>query len=459
MNKLATKENPLRVAVIGAGPSGFYASEALLRAELSVQVDLYDRLPTPYGLVRGGVAPDHPKIKSVSRLFDRTAERDEFRFFGNVCFGKDLSLADLFLCYHQILICCGCEQSRTLGIEGENLLGCHGASDFVGWYNGHPDHRWHDFPLEQVEAVAVIGNGNVALDVARILAKSTSELATTDIATHALSVLKRSRVRVIYVIGRRGPAQASFSNPELRSLAELSNADLEVDGSYTQLDAANLAGLKKEQNPRRNLEWLQQHAKKALVGHQRKVVLRFLCSPQAFLGKNQLEGIRLGHNRLATDGSGTVEALDSQEIIPLQLALMAVGYHGQPLADLPFDARSGTLPNLKGRVEQGNRPLKAVYTAGWIKRGPSGVIGTNKLDAAETVTSMLEDAQQSNCNLPSSAPDQNSPLQLLKKKNIRFITFPEWQKLNTLECQRGQPQKSREKFVSVPEMLTALNKS
>ncbi len=458
-----TKDAPLRVAVVGAGPAGFYACEGLLRQqEIPVRVDLFDSLPTPYGLVRGGVAPDHPKIKSVSRLFDRTAEREGFRFFGNVCFGKDLLLADLLGCYHQLLFCCGCEGSRWSGIAGEQLAGCSGAAEFVGWYNGHPHHRHHTFDLSQVEAAVVIGNGNVALDVARILAKHPAELRSTDIAAHALQALQQSRLRTIYLVGRRGAAQAAFSNPELRQLGSLEHADLVVDPAQLELDPASQDFLAASgtPTPQRNLEWLQQHAKKPLRGCPRQLVLRFLRSPTAFLGEQRLEGVKLQHNVLAADENQQVRAqgLDVYETLPVQLALLAIGYRGSPLPDLPFDKASGTLVNQQGRVkspaDQGSLP--GVYAAGWIKRGPSGVIGTNKVDALETVAAMLNDACQPQPHWASVSTAADAPIQLMREKGIRFVAFSEWQTLDALEIQRGQPDKVREKLVSIPAMIAAL---
>ncbi|MDQ7851294.1 MAG: FAD-dependent oxidoreductase, partial [Armatimonadota bacterium] len=392
MDLPGTDAHPLRVAIIGAGPTGFYAAEHLLgQPAVVVAVDLFDRLPTPYGLVRYGVAPDHQKIKSVTAVYDRTAAHPRFRFFGNVEFGRHVGLEELSAHYHQILFCTGAQTDRRLNIPGEDLPGSYPATEFVAWYNGHPDYAHYRFDLS-VQAAAVVGVGNVAVDVARILLRSAEELARTDIADYALEVLRESRVREVYLLGRRGPAQAAFTNPEIRELADLPGADVTALPEEVALDEISREDLDRTQDRTtlRKVEILQELAARTPRGRPRRLVVRFLVSPVALLsGDGKVARMRLVRNRLETTPAGTLVArpTDRFEELAVGAVFRSVGYRGVPLPGVPFNEDWGVILNERGRVlDPGSRePLPGLYTAGWIKRGPTGVIGTNKPDAAETV--------------------------------------------------------------------------
>ena len=396
MSDPGSPDNPLRVAIVGAGPSGFYASEHLLkRDDVTVEVDLFDRLPTPFGLVRGGVAPDHPKIKSVTRMYDKTAAREGFRFFGNVHIGHDITAAELGGAYHAVIWSHGAETDRKLGIPGEELPGSHAATEFVGWYNAHPDYADLSFDLSCERAV-VIGNGNVAADVARMLALTEEELRQTDTADHAIDVLAASKVTEILVLGRRGPAQAAFTNPEVRELGELEIADIVVDPAQMELDpvsAAYIEGDDADPTHRRNVDLFRGYAERPPEGKPRRVVLRFLASPVEIHGDDRVETITVERNELVDrDGRLAAQGTGETERIECGLVFRSVGYSGKPIEGLPFDERRGVIPNDQGAMldEYGER-FAPHYTAGWIKRGPSGVIGTNKKDALDTVGRLLSD--------------------------------------------------------------------
>jgi ferredoxin--NADP+ reductase len=451
------------VAIFGSGPAGFYACEELLKQDaVRATVDLFDRLPTPYGLVRGGVAPDHQKIKSVIRLYERTAGREGFRFFGNVSFGGDLTLEDVLAHYHLVLFSTGAETDRRMGIPGEDLAGSFPATEFVGWYNGHPDYRHLEFDLS-AESVAVVGIGNVAMDVTRILARPLKELAQTDIADYALDALSRSRVRTIYLLGRRGPAQAAFTNPEIRELTQIEGCDLVLrprDLELNELDREWLASVK-EPTYQRNVDILAAHATKGEGSQERKIRAWFFASPLEVLGGSRVEGLRLERNVLVKDERGNLRAKGTgeSEEIAVQLVFRSIGYKGVALPGLPFDERGGVIPNADGRVldAPGGKPLPRVYVAGWIKRGPSGVIGTNKPDAIATVERMLEDVP----GLQASAELHSEPEALpalLASRGVRFVTFADWKRLDALEVERGQKLgKPRDKFTRVEDMLKALD--
>ncbi|HJQ50479.1 MAG TPA: FAD-dependent oxidoreductase, partial [Gaiellaceae bacterium] len=368
----------MRVAVVGSGPAGFYAAGALLSADPPAEVDMIERLPTPWGLVRLGVAPDHPKLKSVSRAFERIAEQPGFRFLGNVEFGRDLEHADLVRLYDAVIYAVGAQTDRRLGIPGEDLPGSWAATEFVAWYNGHPDYQELAFDLS-VERVVVIGNGNVALDLARMLALTHDELEPTDATDASIEAIASSPIREIVVVGRRGPSQAAFTTPELQEMGELAGADVVVDAS--DLEGAQPSGT----NAERNVAVLKEFAARKPEGKPRRVVFRFFESPVAILGEERVEGVELVRNELDADERAV--PTDEHETLQCGLVFRSVGYHGVELPGVPFDARSGIIPNEGGRVEPG------VYCAGWIKRGPTGVIGTNKKDATETVELLLADAR------------------------------------------------------------------
>ena len=383
---------PLRVAVVGAGPAGFYAAGALLASEdPRVEVDLIDRLPTPWGLVRLGVAPDHPNIKAVSRAFEKIAVHPGFRFLGNVEVGRDVTHAELADLYGAVVYAFGAQTDRRLGIPGEDLPGSWPATAFVAWYNGHPDFQDLEFDLSHERAV-VIGNGNVALDVARMLALTPDELQPTDTTDEAIAAINAAGVREIVVVGRRGPVQAAWTPVEVGELGELAGADILVDPAELELDPASESEL--EAAPptvKRNVEHLRSYAARAPEGKPRAIRLRFLRSPVAILGEERVEAIELVRNELV---DGRAKPTEDREVIECGIVFRSVGYRGIPLPGVPFDEGSCTVPNDGGRVRDADGVVvPGAYCAGWIKRGPTGVIGTNKKDATETVALLLEDAR------------------------------------------------------------------
>jgi ferredoxin--NADP+ reductase len=452
---------PLRVAIVGSGPSGFYAAEHLQRKASGVEIEMLDRLPTPYGLVRGGVAPDHPKIKSVTRIYDRIASQPGFRFLGNVQVGRDLSHAELLEHVDAVLYATGAQTDRALGIPGEALPGSHAATEFVGWYNGHPDFRDGAFDLG-VEAAAVVGVGNVAMDVARILASRPDDLAATDLAGHALDALRRSRVRTIHVLGRRGPVQAAFTNPELREFGELPDCDVIVDPRDLQLDPLSEAALAAadDRTAEKNMQTLRDYAERSPRGGGRRIVLRFLTSPVELVGGDRVEGVRVARNRLVAGARGDVkaEATGETELLPVGLVFRSVGYKGVAVPGVPFDERAGVIPNLEGRVlaaPGGSAVVAGTYVAGWIKRGPSGVIGTNKPDAVESADRLLADHAAG--ALPTPRAGRAGMDALLAARGVRVVSFADWQRLDALEVANGQRAgRPRLKFTRIDEMLEAL---
>jgi ferredoxin--NADP+ reductase len=445
----------LRVAVIGAGPAGFFLAERLLgQTAVPVAVDLFERLPTPYGLVRFGVAPDHEKIKLVTRAFDKVATRPGFRYFGNVEVGTTITLEELRQHYHAVAFTTGAQSDRRMGIPGEDLAGSHAATEFVAWYNGHPDYRNRTFDLS-AERVAVVGVGNVAVDVARILSRTIDELATTDIAEHALEALRGSRVKEVHLLGRRGPVQAAFTTPEVKELGELEGADALALSHEVALDPLSLAQLEQENDAssRRKIEVLQAFAANQPAGKPKRLTVRFLVSPTELIGDEQgrVKAIRLATNRLV-DRNGTLvaEPTGATEELPVDLVFRSVGYKGVPIAGLPFDERTGTVPNVQGKTA-----VPGVYVAGWIKRGPSGVIGTNKPDAAETAEQILADFSAGALTEPPS----NAGTLIEATLRIRqpdLVTWPEWQRINERETATGKAAgRPRSKLTTIDEMMSA----
>jgi ferredoxin/flavodoxin---NADP+ reductase len=449
---LGTAERPLRVAIVGSGPSGFYAAGQLLSDKgRTVEVDLFERLPTPWGLVRGGVAPDHPKIKSVSRVYEKTAKKPGFRFFGNVEVGRDVTQEDLVRWYDAVLYAVGTSADRRSGIPGEDLPGSWSATEFVGWYNGHPDFRDLTFDLSGSRAV-VVGNGNVAVDVARMLTLTREELETTDIADHALEALDASNVTEIVVLGRRGPEQAAFTNPELLELGELGDADIVVDPADLEI-AEEVREDELDGTARRNVEILHEYAQRAPSGKRKRVVLRFLSSPVEIVGDGRVEAVRVVRNELVRgdDGRLSARATGEEELLEAGLVFRAIGYTGVALPGLPFDERRGTIPNEQGRVAGAPR----TYVAGWIKRGPSGVIGTNKKCAGDTVTALLEDLEAGRLG-SEEALDAEAVDAELHERLPEIVTYEGWQAIDEAERGAGEPAgRPRVKLTRVDELLEA----
>jgi ferredoxin--NADP+ reductase len=444
----------VRVAVIGSGPAGFYAAAALLASDVGVEVDMVERLPTPWGLVRLGVAPDHPNIKAVSRAFERTAKQPGFRFFGNVEVGRDVTHEELTRVYDAVVYTVGAQTDRRLGIPGEELRGSWAATEFVAWYNGHPDFQHLEFDLSGERAV-VVGNGNVALDVARMLALTEEELAPTDTTDPAIEAIVESGIREILVLGRRGPVQAAWTPVELGELGELAGADVVVDPAQLELDDASERELAAAPpTVRRNLELLRGFAERQPEGRPRTIRLRFLASPVALHGSERVEAVEVARNELVAGEDGRVAAVatDERETIPAAVVFRSVGYHGIALPDLPFDERRGTLPNAEGRVLGGDgKPLPGVYCAGWIKRGPTGVIGTNKKDATETVRQLLDDVQA------GLLPRRGGTLEeLLAARGVEPVLYAGWESIDVAERTAGEPHgRPRIKLCSWEELLAA----
>ncbi|MCO5200584.1 MAG: FAD-dependent oxidoreductase [Chloroflexi bacterium] len=454
----------LNVAIIGAGPAAFYAAEALLRdGPPATYVDMFDRLPTPFGLVRHGVAPDHQKIKNVTKSFSQVAADPRFRFFGNVEFGRDLSLDDIRAHYHQVLFATGAQTDRRMGIPGEDLRGSHPATAFVAWYNGHPDFQDCQFDLSQ-ERVAVVGVGNVAVDVARILCLSREEMEQTDMPRHVIEALSQSRVREVHLLGRRGPAQAAFTNPELKELGNLADADLVIRPEEAALDELSRAEVDAsgDRMLQRKVDMIAEFAARPPEGKKRQLLIRFLVSPVELIGDTSgtVRALKLVRTRLVASASGTLAAEPTGEFETIETGLVfrSVGYRGVPLPGVPFHERWGVILNESGRIldEASNEPLPGMYTSGWIKRGPSGVIGTNKPDSVETVAAMLEDAAAGRVFAPVELPREAYPA-TLESRGLRCVTFGDWCRIDAVEqalgAREGRP---RAKLTSVAEMLACL---
>ncbi len=433
-------QRPLRIAVIGAGPSGFFAAQAWLQSGRDVRIDLFDRLPTPYGLVRGGVAPDHQKIKAVTKALERIAASGMVRFLGHVTLGEDVPIDDFLAAYDQVVLTTGAEEARRLGIPGEHLVGVHTATAFVGWYNGHPDHQDHHFDLSGDTAV-VVGMGNVAVDVARVLLRDRDTLASTDLAGPALEQLRQSKIHRVLMIGRRGPLEASFTPAELQELIDLEGLEVVVDPEQVQVSEEELAGADKR--TRRNLELLQEVAGKHCAP-TRCIQLRFWTSPIACHGEERLRTVELGVNRPEPRGD-RVSAVDTGERFELdaQLLLQAVGYRSRPIPGVPFCERKGRINHVDGRVAELDGTLvPRLYVAGWAKRGPQGVIGTNRADAKETVERMIEDIPA----LPEVPRPGLTP--------EMATSWEEWKYLDEHEVNTGQARgRVREKLLSIDEMI------
>lgn len=422
---------PVRVAVVGAGPAGMYVADELLRHP-EISVDVLDRLPTPYGLVRAGVAPDHQHTKQAERLFRAIEDQPGFRYLLGVEVGRDVSLAELAERYHGVVYTVGSASDRTLGIPGEELS-CS-ATDFVGWYNGHPDKQ--DLAVDlSGERVVVVGNGNVALDVARILTTDPDQLACTDIARLPLAALEGSAVREVVVLGRRGPDQAAFTLPELVGLSSLTGVNVVVDTGGAPIEGDDARS-----------RILAELAARVPVPGRRTIRLRFLASPVRILGTERVDAVDLARNELVADEAGVLRAepTGEHETIPAGFVLRSVGYHGRPVADLPYDPVAGTVPSSRGRVRPG------VYVAGWVKRGPTGFIGTNKSCAQETVERLLDDLDADLLDVTRGDDLER----LLRERGVRVVDHDGWRAIDREERRRGEARnRVRSKIVDIDELL------
>ena len=435
--------SPVSVVIVGSGPSGLYAAEALTRSTLDVIIDVLERLPTPFGLVRGGVAPDHQKTKAITAAFERICSHPALSLFANVEVGRDISLEELSSIYDVVILACGAGASATLDVPGETLPGVIGAANLVGWYNGHPDFRNEDVDLA-CKAAVVVGHGNVALDVGRILASGEARLAGTDIARHAQHELQRSKLTDIWLVGRRGPAQAKFTTAELRELGTLQDWDIVVSAPDLALNEASALEAKGSDVVRRNLEVLAGFSERPRV-HGRRIHIAFNLAPLMFLGTSRLEAVSLGRYTLQGEAGvqSAIRTTSDPIIRPCGLAVLANGYRGVRIPGVPFDEKRGTFPNRDGRLVCDGEIVPRIYVAGWIKRGPGGVIGTNRADSASTVDKVLED-------LPSlsrrSQGARGRLAQLLDKRGVSAISYAGWERINASEKARGAgSNKPREK--------------
>ena len=454
----------LRVAIVGAGPAGAFAAAALLRARGDVEIDLFERLPTPWGLLRAGVAPDHQEIKRLQDTFERQTLARGCRFLGNVEVGTDVSHAELAEHYTAIVYATGAQTDKTLGIPGEDLPGSRAATEFVAWYNGHPDFRGLEFDLSSRRAV-VIGNGNVAADVVRILTRSHDELARTDIADHALEALLASRIEEVVVLGRRGPAQAAFTSAELRELGRLDGVDLAVDPAEVELDTVSAEWLEEEGTftARKNVELLREFAggagRDSAGASRRRIELRFLRSPVEIRGDGRVEAVDVRRNEIVRAENGSLRARkagDAVETIECGLVLRSVGYRAVPLPDVPFDERHFVLPNHHGRaLTRDGEPLPGVYAVGWIKRGPTGILGTNKRDAEETIACLADDLASGALRPPREGARERVDA-LLAERAPEAVTADGWRAIDALERERGRDERRpRVKLVSREELAAA----
>jgi len=422
----------LRVAIVGAGPSACYAAQELLDRS-DVEVEMFDRLPTPFGLVRAGVAPDHPGTKSVTESFEWSFRRDAFDLHLDTEVGRDITHAELLAHHHAVVYAVGASADRRLGIPGEDLPGSHAATEFVAWYNGHPDYADRTFDLS-AERVVIVGNGNVALDVARILTMDVDELARTDIADHALAALRRSNVREVVLLGRRGPAQAAYSNPEFLALADLAGVDVVIDEADLDLDPVSTRLVAEDPAAAMRMQLAREYASRPARPGHRRIVFRYLSAPMELLGDERVGGVRIAHTELVAADDGTLSAhvTDRFDDIDAELVLRSIGYRGVPVRGLPFDERRGVIPNDTGRVTDG------VYVTGWIKRGPSGVIGTNKACAKETVGALLADFDAGRLAAPHG--DRKALRRLLSARRPDRVDLAGWRAIDAAERTAGRAQ-------------------
>ena len=430
------------VCIVGSGPSGFFAADHLLRKLPTARIDIIDRLPTPYGLLRGGVAPDHQGTKNIARQYERTCQKDNVRFLGNVMVGRDVSYGELKAAYDAVILAIGAPADRKLGIPGEELEGVYGSGAFVGWYNGHPDFR--DLaPRLDGSAVAVIGNGNVALDIARILAKTPAEMAASDLCAHAQADIDAARLTDIYVLGRRGPIEASFTFAELAEMGELERAEPVVDAAALPeaIEPDPSYDLKVKQ---KNLDILKDFAGRAPAGKPIKVHFLFNAAPKAIRGHGKVEALQVERTRV--EGGRAVLTGETFEL-PVCAVVSAIGYRSEGFAGLPMDEARGTVRNEAGRVEPG------VYVVGWSKRGPTGTVPTNRQDSIAVADLALADMAAAGETAKAGGAEID---RLLGDRGVRSVCFTDWQKINEAEAGRAAPGRPREKFTRVGEMLAVL---
>jgi len=460
MTKLGTDDNPVLIAIVGSGPSGFYAAEALIKSDVKIKVDIIERLPSPYGLVRSGVAPDHQKLKQAINLYKKIASAPDFNLIANVTVGKDISVEELRKTHHAVIFTCGAETDRKLGIPGEDLRGSHTATEFVGWYNGHPDYRELEFDLSQDVAV-IIGQGNVAADVSRILSKTVDELKHTDIAQHALDVLAESKLKEIHVIGRRGPAQAKFTPKELREFGKLSDCNPIILEQDLVLNDESKKELEEKGNitNKKIYGLFSDFSKRELdLNKSKKCFFRFLLGPKEIIGNTNIEKLILEKNVLSGEpfkqsAKGTNKTIE----IDVGILFRSIGYRGVPITGVPFHESWGTIQNKKGRVTENDGTIvNQLYAAGWIKRGPTGIIGTNRACSVETVDCLLNDLAKLDGEIKKSGAE--GIYSILNNKSICHISFDDWVKIDVEEIKLGEPKgKPREKYTNIDEMLSMIN--
>ena len=438
-----------KIAVVGSGPSGMYAADALLQQGLDV--DVFDKLPVPFGLVRYGVAPDHVSIRSVRDTLDQVWDKPGIRFFGNVEVGRDISIEELRSGYEAVILTYGASSDRRLGIEGEDLAGSVAATDFVAWYTGYPDYSGPDFDaqLPNVSSVAVIGVGNVAVDVVRVLSKSEDELAQTDMPRHVLDTLRDAPVRRVVLVGRRGPVQASFTTKELKELGELAEASVEVRDADLDLDEWSEGQMAENKVASRNVgvlrEWLERPARQDA---KRSIDMRFFSRPVGIDGSDRVERLTLERTHLTSEGR--LEGTGEFEDLDVDLVVRSVGYRGEPMPEVPFDSGNNVIPNVDGRVMDGDTALAGVYVAGWIKRGPTGIIGTNKKCAVGTVASVLADRE---AGLLTPA-DGSAVVDSLADRGVVPVDIAGWRAVDAKEKEHGAAQgRPRETVSSAAELL------
>ncbi|KAI3701447.1 hypothetical protein L6452_26531 [Arctium lappa] len=463
----------LRVCVVGSGPAGFYTAEKMLKAHKGAEVDIIDRLPTPFGLVRSGVAPDHPETKIVTNQFSRVAHNERCSFFGNVSLGSSISLHELRQIYNVVVLAYGAESDRVLGIPGEDLKGVHSAREFVWWYNGHPDFSKLTLDLESTDTAVVLGQGNVALDVARILLRPPTELAITDIASHALAALRTSSIRKVYLVGRRGPVQAACTAKELREILAIKDLYINIKEADLLKTSADEEEMKNNRIRKRVFELLSK-ASSSGAPHpssgQRELHFTFFRKPDKFLESDDRSGHVAGLQFEKTtlegrDGSGNQIAVGTgqHEDLNCGLVLKSIGYKSTPVNGLPFNHSKGVVPNIRGRVLSSDlaQPEDGLYVCGWLKRGPTGIIATNLYDAEETVASISEDLEKGELTSTSSSTKagREGLLQLLESRKVQVVTFSDWEKIDSEEKRLGSLKgKPREKLTTWKDLLEVTTK-